>query len=184
MPLWHPYFLHRYSCLYTLFRFAFIPPINDVGFPAHTVNFHPKSNLWVGYIIEYAGRWIYHAGDTDFIDEMRSLKNIDLALLPMGGTYTMDIDEGIAAAKSIDAKSVARSITACFWAMSVQMNLRKNSLVRSATHSYSPRRTDQRRYAPCCRQQLFRRKLERPRIARFKRIAHVAQILLFDAELF
>lgn len=80
--------------------------------PAYNVKqerlkFHPKSNLWVGYIIEYEGRRIYHAGDTDFIDEMRSLKNLDLALLPMGGTYTMAIEEGISAAKSIDAKSVA-----------------------------------------------------------------------------
>ena len=49
---------------------------------------------------------IYHAGDTDFIEEMRELKSkdIDYALLPMGGKYTMDLDEGIEAAKAINAK--------------------------------------------------------------------------------
>ncbi len=82
------------------------------AFPAYNVRqerlrFHPKSNLWVGYLIACERGRIYHAGDTDFIDEMRSLKNLDLALLPMGGTYTMDIDEGMAAARSIDAKYVA-----------------------------------------------------------------------------
>ncbi len=80
--------------------------------PAYNVNkdrlqFHPVANEWVGYVIEHGGMRIYHAGDTDFIEEMRSLKNLDLALLPMGGTYTMGLDEGIEAAKSIDAKHVA-----------------------------------------------------------------------------
>ncbi|MCL5105900.1 MAG: MBL fold metallo-hydrolase [Candidatus Marsarchaeota archaeon] len=72
------------------------------------MQFHPKSNGWVGYIIEVDGTKIYHAGDTDFIDEMNGLKakNIDFALLPMGGTYTMNEEEAIDAAKAINAKSV------------------------------------------------------------------------------
>ena len=100
---------------YTLAKPGFAISVNDVrisAVPAYNVKqerlqFHPKSNLWVGYVMEYEHTRIYHAGDTDFVDEMRSLKNLDLALLPMGGTYTMDVDEGIAAALSIDAKSVA-----------------------------------------------------------------------------
>ena len=51
-----------------------------------------------------AGMRIYHAGDTDFIPEMRNLKEIHAALLPVGGTYTMDVTEAIEAAKAIAPK--------------------------------------------------------------------------------
>ncbi|MDH5441854.1 MAG: MBL fold metallo-hydrolase, partial [Candidatus Bathyarchaeota archaeon] len=44
--------------------------------------------------------------DTDFIEEMGNLKDIDLALLPIGGTYTMDIPEAADAAVAIDPKFV------------------------------------------------------------------------------
>ncbi len=67
---------------------------------------HPKANGWVGYVIETNGRRIYHAGDTDEIPEMKNIR-ADLALLPMGGTYTMDIDEVISAAGRISASHVA-----------------------------------------------------------------------------
>ncbi|MGC8776366.1 MAG: MBL fold metallo-hydrolase [Candidatus Micrarchaeia archaeon] len=75
--------------------------------PAYNVkkerlNFHPKANNWVGYIININGKRIYHAGDTDKIEEMKDVK-CDLALLPMGGTYTMDINEAIEATKLIKA---------------------------------------------------------------------------------
>jgi L-ascorbate metabolism protein UlaG (beta-lactamase superfamily) len=52
--------------------------------------FHPKSNNWLGFVIEIASTRIYYAGDTDLIGEMKELKDIDVALLPVGGTYTMD----------------------------------------------------------------------------------------------
>lgn len=67
-------------------------------------NFHPRANDWVGYIITVNNKRVYHAGDTDFIPEMKSLKNIDIALLPIGGTYTMDIDEAADAANSFKPK--------------------------------------------------------------------------------
>ena len=51
--------------------------------------FHPKSAGWVGYIFKIDGRRIYVAGDTDATDEARSVK-FDIALVPAGGTYTMD----------------------------------------------------------------------------------------------
>lgn len=70
------------------------------------LKFHPRSNNWCGYILNIAGMRIFHAGDTDFIEEMRALSKIDYALLPIGGTYTMDLEEAIEAAKSIDAKHV------------------------------------------------------------------------------
>ncbi len=78
-------------------------------FPAYNINkpFHPKENNWVGYFFNINGVKIYHAGDTDFIPEMESLQkwNIDIAMLPMGGTYTMDVDEAIQAANVIAAKT-------------------------------------------------------------------------------
>lgn len=68
------------------------------------LNFHQRANNWVGYVFNVNGFRIYHAGDTDFITEMKLLRDIDLALLPMGGTYTMDVTEAIAAANTIGAK--------------------------------------------------------------------------------
>lgn len=62
--------------------------------------FHPKG-LGVGYVIEINGIQIYHAGDTDNIPEMAKLKNIDMALLPIGGTYTMTLKEAVQAAETI-----------------------------------------------------------------------------------
>jgi len=64
--------------------------------------FHPKG-FGVGYIITIGDKVIYHAGDTDFIPEMRELKNrrITLALLPSGGTYTMDNPEAAEATIAI-----------------------------------------------------------------------------------
>lgn len=55
-------------------------------------NYHPKTSGWVGYIVTVNGIRIYHAGDTDAIEEMRKLK-VDIALLPVGGTYTMTAEE-------------------------------------------------------------------------------------------
>ncbi|MGQ9781597.1 MAG: MBL fold metallo-hydrolase [Nitrososphaeria archaeon] len=65
--------------------------------------FHPKG-FGVGYLITTDGKTIYHAGDTDFIPEMKELKDrhISLALLPSGGTYTMDNQEAAEAALAIN----------------------------------------------------------------------------------
>src|SRR3989344_4387147 len=38
------------------------------------LKFHPKENRWVGYVIEIAGKKLYHAGDTDKIPEMSKIK--------------------------------------------------------------------------------------------------------------
>lgn len=65
-------------------------------------NFHPKSSGWVGYIITVEGKRIYHPGDTDLIDEMKGI-DVDLALIPCGGKYVMDIDDAIRATGIIKA---------------------------------------------------------------------------------
>jgi L-ascorbate metabolism protein UlaG (beta-lactamase superfamily) len=64
---------------------------------------HPKG-YGVGYLIEAEGKTIYHAGDTDFIPEMRSIRNVDLALLPTGDKYTMDNAEAAEATLMIKPK--------------------------------------------------------------------------------
>ncbi|MGA3021110.1 MAG: MBL fold metallo-hydrolase [Candidatus Micrarchaeales archaeon] len=73
--------------------------------PAYNIGkeFHPKSTGGVGYIIDANGVRIYHAGDTDLIDEMKSI-DVDVALLPIGGHYTMGIEDAIRATKIIRAK--------------------------------------------------------------------------------
>ncbi|RLI96571.1 MAG: MBL fold metallo-hydrolase [Candidatus Aenigmatarchaeota archaeon] len=73
--------------------------------PAYNLNkaFHTKASNWVGYIIEIDGVRIYHAGDTDFIPEMKELK-VDVALMPVGGTYTMNAEEAAEAVNSFKPK--------------------------------------------------------------------------------
>ncbi len=77
--------------------------------PAYNVNkhFHPRG-LGVGFVVNLDGVKIYHAGDTDVIPEMKDLSSegIDVALLPIGGTYTMDDVEAAEAVKLIKPKIV------------------------------------------------------------------------------
>jgi len=67
--------------------------------------FHPKG-FGVGYLITVLGKTVYHAGDTDFIPEMKRLGHVDVALLPSGGTYTMDNSEAADAALAINPLAV------------------------------------------------------------------------------
>ena len=78
-----------------------ISGVRVTGVPAYNPakKFHPKANNWLGFVIEIGGKKIYYAGDSDETPEMDALKNIDLALLPVGGTYTMDADEAANATK-------------------------------------------------------------------------------------
>jgi len=85
------------------FKFQTIPAYNN---HPDKLAFHPKTNNWVGYIFELNGKKIYHAGDTDFIDEMKGLQDLhlDVAMLPIGGHFTMDVVEAAEAANVIAAK--------------------------------------------------------------------------------
>lgn len=73
--------------------------------PAYNINktFHPKENGWVGYIIEINGIRYYIAGDTDVTLENRKVK-CDVALVPVGGTYTMDAKEAATLVNEIQPK--------------------------------------------------------------------------------
>ena len=77
--------------------------------PAYNLDksFHPKEEEWVGYIIKINDVLIYHAGDTDLIPEMQKLTGYNqpdkkfIALLPIGGRFTMGVEEAVEAAKLI-----------------------------------------------------------------------------------
>jgi L-ascorbate metabolism protein UlaG (beta-lactamase superfamily) len=74
--------------------------------PAYNVRperqrFHLKNYGGVGYLITLAGKTVYHPGDTDLIPEMDSLGQVDIALLPVSGTYVMDAQEAAEAVKRI-----------------------------------------------------------------------------------
>jgi L-ascorbate metabolism protein UlaG (beta-lactamase superfamily) len=73
--------------------------------PAYNINkdFHPQSKGWLGFIVEIDGIRVYHAGDTDFIPEMKDFTT-DIALLPVSGTYVMTADEAVEAALAINPK--------------------------------------------------------------------------------
>ena len=62
--------------------------------------FHPKTAAHVGYVILLGGRSIYVAGDTDAIPEMSALR-VDVAMLPVGGKYTMTAEEAAQAANAM-----------------------------------------------------------------------------------
>lgn len=69
--------------------------------------FHLKESNWVGYVLEFEGKKYYIAGDTDVIvDNLSVLKNIDIAFIPIGGTYTMDALEAADFVNKIKPKSV------------------------------------------------------------------------------
>ncbi len=70
--------------------------------PETKTPFHPKSSGHIGPILNIDGTRIYHAGDTDKIPEMENLKPT-IALIPISGTYVMDVPEAVEAAKEIKA---------------------------------------------------------------------------------
>jgi L-ascorbate metabolism protein UlaG (beta-lactamase superfamily) len=80
--------------------------VNVAGMPAYNPDkkFHPRQKNWLGFVIEINSARIYYAGDTDLTDEIRSLSDIDVALLPVGGTYTMNAEEAAEAARYIRPK--------------------------------------------------------------------------------
>ncbi len=64
-----------------------VTPSYNIGKP-----FHPKDKGYVGYIVTLEGKRIYVAGDCDRNEDNEKVK-CDIALLPVGGTYTMDYKE-------------------------------------------------------------------------------------------
>lgn len=65
--------------------------------------YHPRG-FGVGYVIKNDNKRIYHTGDTDHIPEMSELKDIDIMLLPVSGTYVMTAEEAAEAVNEIKPK--------------------------------------------------------------------------------
>jgi L-ascorbate metabolism protein UlaG (beta-lactamase superfamily) len=66
--------------------------------------FHPREAGWVGYDVNVRGERVYHSGDTDVIPEMDEVIGVDVALLPVSGTYVMTPAEAAEAARRIQPK--------------------------------------------------------------------------------
>src|SRR3989344_2378512 len=77
--------------------------------PSYNIDksFHPKDESWVGYLIKINNILIYHAGDSDLIPKMQKLTGYKqsgkefIALLPIGGRFTMNAEEAAEVAKII-----------------------------------------------------------------------------------
>ena len=67
--------------------------------------FHPKEKGYVGYIVEIEGQRVYVSGDCDVNDDMKNIR-CDIALIPIGGHYTMDYKEAAEYINSIRPKKV------------------------------------------------------------------------------
>ncbi|MFQ5895255.1 MAG: MBL fold metallo-hydrolase, partial [Nitrospinota bacterium] len=65
------------------------------------VPFHPPGSNHLGFVLHLKGLRVYYAGDTDFTDEMKALRGVDIALLPVSGTYVMTADEAAEAARHL-----------------------------------------------------------------------------------
>ncbi len=82
-----------------------IPAYNINKFRSPGNPFHPKEDGRVGYVLTLDGVRFYHAGDSDATPEMKSV-DVDVALLPVSGTYVMTADEAAEAARAMKAKVV------------------------------------------------------------------------------
>lgn len=67
--------------------------------PAH----HPNSFYPLSYLIELEGKQIFHPGDTTLTDHFNGISP-DVALLPIGGTFTMDLIDAVRATKTMKPK--------------------------------------------------------------------------------
>jgi L-ascorbate metabolism protein UlaG (beta-lactamase superfamily) len=91
------------SGIFTGLKVEAVPAYNIVNGSGPGKPFHPKGQ-GNGYVIQFADKKVYVAGDTENIPEMTGLKAIDIAFLPMNLPYTMTPEMVAAAAKVIKPK--------------------------------------------------------------------------------
>ena len=74
--------------------------------PAYNVGkqFHPQANQWVGYLVTMNEVTYYIAGDTDINEDVKKVR-CDVAMIPVGGTYTMTAEEAAELAEMIHPKA-------------------------------------------------------------------------------
>lgn len=85
------------------FKIEAVPAYNLVHMRSEGVPFHPKGN-GNGYVITFGDISVYVAGDTENIPEMKQLKDVDVAFLPMNLPYTMTPEMVADAAKAFKPK--------------------------------------------------------------------------------
>lgn len=75
--------------------------------PAYNIekDFHPKSKEYVGYNLELDGCKYYVMGDTDVVREIKQVKT-DICFVPIGGYYTMDVNDAAEYINEIKPKKV------------------------------------------------------------------------------
>ncbi len=84
-------------------RIEAVPAYNIVHMRSGRTPYHPRGQ-GNGYVITFADKRVYVAGDTENTPEMKSLKNIDIAFLPMNLPYTMTPQMVADAAKAFEPK--------------------------------------------------------------------------------
>jgi len=82
-----------------------VPMYNLQRGPSPGQLFHPKGR-GNGYVLTLGSKRVYIAGDTECTDEMRALKNIDVAFVPMNLPYTMPPAEAAGCVKAFAPKVV------------------------------------------------------------------------------
>jgi L-ascorbate metabolism protein UlaG (beta-lactamase superfamily) len=80
-----------------------VPAYNTNKFREPGRVFHPKQDGRVGYVVTLDEVRFYHAGDSDATPEMKAL-DVDVAFLPVSGTYVMTAAEAAEAAKAMKVK--------------------------------------------------------------------------------
>ncbi|MFP4497959.1 MAG: metal-dependent hydrolase [Vulcanimicrobiota bacterium] len=81
-----------------------VPAFHSSSAPDGTYTGNP-----VGFVINYHGHHIYHAGDTGIFGDMELIgrfHKVDTALLPIGGTFTMDVEEAVEATRMLKCRMV------------------------------------------------------------------------------
>ena len=79
-----------------------LPAYNTNKLDSSGKPFHARDAGWLGFVLRDGPRRIYHSGDTDVIPEMDQAAGVDVALLPVSGTYVMSPLEAAEAARRID----------------------------------------------------------------------------------
>lgn len=88
----------------TPFDFLKIDTVAAYNYSEGRTQFHPKQREDLGYVLEFHSTRLYIAGDGEDTPEMKSQKNIDIALLPVNQPYTMTIEQAAEAVKAINPK--------------------------------------------------------------------------------
>lgn len=84
-----------------------VPAFNINKFRSPGVPYHPEKDRKLGFVVTIGGVRIYHAGDTDNIPGLKSyVKDVDIAMVPIGGTYVMTAEEAAQAVNILVPKVV------------------------------------------------------------------------------